>query len=211
VPSLAVDGLGKLHLAYRRAAAPAGIYYLTNQSGRWSSPVRVTGTSAQDDAPCLAAASTSVHLAFSRSRVGIFTAVKPRAQAWSAPARRTSSTADSAPALIVDANGHDYLVLRRNAGAKGVYFATNRTGRWSVATRTTGTSAADVTPALTQTAEGVELAFARTASTAGIYTSVFGGSGQWSAPARRSSSAMDTRPALTVDGSGAALLVFDRG
>jgi hypothetical protein len=92
-----------------------------------------------------------------------------------------------------------------------VYFATNRTGRWSVATRATGTSAADVTPALTQTAEGVELAFARTASTAGIYTSVFGGSGQWSAPARRSSSAMDTRPALTVDGSGAALLVFDRG
>lgn len=112
-PSLARDGTGKLYVAFRRTASPAGLYLTTNRTGTWSAPARVVGTGSADTAPALVAGSTTLRLAFVRSGSGLFLTSRSFAGGWAPPALRTSSALDRTPALAVDGSGREYLVVDR--------------------------------------------------------------------------------------------------
>jgi hypothetical protein len=206
-PALAVDAVGKVHIVYRRTSATAGLYHLTNRTGRWVR-VKVTGTGAGDGAPSLACApgSTGVRLAFARGKRGIYTTVKSATGAWVSPARRSTTGTDTAPALAVGGTA-SYVVFRRPGS--GLYLVTDRGGRWSGPARVTGTGAADTGNVLVADSTTLRLAFGR--SGGGVYVTSRTFAGRWATPARRSGSPLDVAPALAVDGTHHDYVVVDRG
>ncbi len=169
LPSVAVDGAGKAHVAYAggdRLGANAGIYYATNQSGGW---VRTRVTSGGHGAPALALdASGRVHITFGRSEQGptaspgIYYATN-QSGGW-VTTRVTTDALDEAPSLAIDGSGKAHIAFTR--ADLGIYYATNESGSWAT-TRVTS-DASDEHPTLAVDGAGtVHVAFAR--SGIGLY------------------------------------------
>ena len=111
-PTLAVDSAGGTHLVTRTSS---GLVHQVNRTGRWSTPVRVSGTRGGDVQPWLATAGTTAQLAFTRTsgQRGVLTSATGSTGQWGSPARRSTGAGDGSPRLAVDADHQPYLVFDR--------------------------------------------------------------------------------------------------
>ena len=132
--SIAIDGAGKLHVAYASdySFAP-GVYYVTNATGSW---VRTRITSGTYDAHASLAldAVGHVHVAFARlapEAPGVYVTTNA-AGPW--VATRLSTGQDAWSRLSIDGAGHRHVTFSRIArGSEAIYYATDATGPWVTA------------------------------------------------------------------------------
>ena len=133
-PSIAIDKLGKLHVAYSSEGFVPGIWYLTNASGVWVT-TRLT-TSTWDSEPSLVLdAANKVRIAFARydpSALGIYV-LSNVTGSWIASRATSGPSIDDYPALGIDAAGKLHVAAVRydadwNAS---LLYLTNETGAWA--------------------------------------------------------------------------------
>jgi len=150
-PSLALDGIGKAHIAFARPFS--GIYYATNRSGSWtktqvtasgddSSPSAVIGP--YDSSPSLALdGNGKAHIAFQRegTNPGIYYATN-RSGSWTKT--QMTNDYDGSPSLALDGTGKAHIAFWRSGS--GIYYATNASGSWTKAQVTA--NAVDDSPSL---------------------------------------------------------------
>ena len=132
-PSMAIDKLGKLHVAYSSEGFAPGIWYFTNSSGAWVT-TRLT-TSTWDSEPSLVLdAANKVRIAFVRydpSALGIYV-LSNATGSWVASRATSGPSIDDYPALGIDAAGKLHVAAVRydadwNAS---LLYLTNATGAW---------------------------------------------------------------------------------
>ncbi len=132
-PSIAIDKLGKLHVAYSSEGFAPGIWYFTNASGAWVT-TRLT-TSTWDSEPSLVLdAANKVRIAFVRydpSALGIYV-LSNATGSWVASRATSGPSIDDYPALGIDAAGKLHVAAVRydadwNAS---LLYLTNATGAW---------------------------------------------------------------------------------
>ena len=154
-PSIAVDANNKAYVVYAHkngaSDAKINIYYVTNASGSWSSPVRISNDGFAQDAytPDIALnASGKAHVTYyhkngaSDSKYNIYY-VTNASGSWSSPVRISNDgfnqDAKTNPAIAVDAANKAHVVYTHKNGASdakiNIYYVTNASGSWSSAAR----------------------------------------------------------------------------
>jgi Carboxypeptidase regulatory-like domain len=166
LPSLALDQVGALDLAFRRSTGPApGIYFTRAVRGAWSAPRRLS-TSASDTLPTIVVTGKGtprIEIAFMRTRGakrGVYYLSSQRGR-WSRAVRvRGSTAADANPALAAPAISRHAntleLAFARTGRGGGIHLSTMTGTKWASPTRVTRT-AGDSQPALAIEPSGVSL------------------------------------------------------
>ncbi len=150
-PSVAVDANNKVHVVYAHkngaTDSKINIYYVTNASGSWSAPVRISSNSFGEDAftPDIALdASGKAYVAYTHrngstdSKINIYY-VTNAGGSWSAPVRISSNSfgndALQNPAIAVDASNKAHVAFSHRNGSTdskiNIYYVTNASGSWS--------------------------------------------------------------------------------
>jgi hypothetical protein len=151
-PSLAVDGRGRLHLAFTRASGKrAGIYYALRGSKGWSALRRLSAV-VGDRQPSLVVASSGVNqLVFCRPRgrgaKGLF--LLTGASRWSLARLPGTIATDSQPALTLNGGALLLAFVRPAGSSPGIYYDRKLGhGRWLAAPQRRSAGRADVHPSI---------------------------------------------------------------
>lgn len=148
-PSIKVDANNKAHVVYAHKNGSSdnkiNIYYTTNLSGTWSTPVRISSDAFNSDAftpeIALDAAGKAYvvyqHQSSTDSKRSIYY-VTNTSGSWSAPARLSNNAfnndAGLNPAIAADVTGKAHVVFRHKATTDNkfnIYYTTNTSGSWS--------------------------------------------------------------------------------
>jgi hypothetical protein len=217
-PATAVDGAGRLHLAFARNGKGSGIYVMrTESTGLWSAPKRVS-SGAGDTLPAIvltgSAGKPTVDVAFLRTRGrsrGVYHA-SGKGTRWRRAARIPGTGAADARAALgapsLETDGRRFhLAFARTGRASGIVYALRVKSRWGALRRLTAVRG-DAQPTLAVDARGLpRIAFRRTKGERGLL--VLRGGRKWTLGRVRGTSSRDTEPALAIAGSE-LILAFAR-
>ena len=210
--SLALDGSGKVHIAFYRGWPLGGpILHATNSSGSWVESL-VTSDQDLDHRPSLGLdGNGKAHVAYDRMTVGFVQAGIEYATNTSGSWVGTSIAGISLagdPAIALDGNGKAHIAYGRgDVGMDGgVYYATNASGTWITELVTAGVADAHVSLALDGNGKAHivfsdgyvrgQIKYATNASGTWVTTSI--------------TTSADREPSLAIDGDGKAHVVFSR-
>lgn len=211
-PTLGVDGVGTVHLAW---TVSTGIGYRPRTPSAWGTSVRLPGSAAGSTSPSLVvnpSGTPTVRVAFKPASAPVVLATRaPTTGLWSTAAVAGSVAVDVSPSLARDSLGKLYVAVRRPSGTTpGIILLTNATGTW--VTRRITTVATDISPTVAVTGGTLQTAyvgFVRPTGMLGVYTVRVPISGALSTT--RVTTTADLRPDVAVEAAaGKTYVVFAR-
>ena len=200
-PEIALDGNNKAYIVYvdkSGADTKRNVYYMTNLSGSWSAPARISNDAFGNDVlenPSIAVdASNKAHVAYvHKNGAGDFGInayyVTNSSGSWSAPVRISNDSffndVQNNPSIALDANGKAHVAYaHRNVLSDAqinTYYVNNLTGSWSTPVKLSNdnNNKASQNPAIAVSCTGIVRVAFSNGTTSIYYTENSGAGNSW--------------------------------